>query len=66
MEFKKDLSKLSYEELEKEADLVLTELNKNDISLDMSTKVYEYGKKIAKAMDSTLKQLQKEVTDTVE
>jgi exonuclease VII small subunit len=66
MEMKKDLEKLTYTELEKESEAVLAELSKADLPLDEAGKVYDYGKKVADAMEKKLAELSKSVSDTVE
>lgn len=67
MEIKeKDLIKLTYAELEEEADNVLKLLSDDTLPLDDAAKLYEYGKKIAAAMEENLTALSKKVTDTVQ
>ncbi len=61
----KDLSKLSYEELEKEAEEVLKQLSDSSLPLDKAHEIYQYGKKISAEMDVRLEKLSKEVTDTI-
>lgn len=63
---KKELKDFTYEELEKEADEVLTKLSNSELGLDESTKLYTYGKEIAKEMDLRLSTLEKQVNDNIE
>ncbi len=60
-----ELKKMSYQELEKEADHVLAELSKEDLPLDDASKIFEYGKKVYAEMETRLSELEKSVTDTV-
>lgn len=60
-----ELKKMSYQELEKEADGVLEALSQEDVSLDNASKIYEYGKKVYAEMEARLAELEKNVTDTI-
>lgn len=60
-----ELKKMSYQELEKEADAVLEALSQEDVSLDNASKIYEYGKKVYAEMEARLAELEKNVTDTI-
>lgn len=62
---KSDLSKLSYQQLEEEADKVLKNLSDSEIGLDESAKLYRYGKEIASEMDRRLTELENSVKDEV-
>lgn len=63
---KNDLSKLSYQQLEEEADKVLKNLSDGEIGLDESAKLYRYGKEIASEMDKRLTELENSVTDEID
>lgn len=65
MEIKKDLSKLSYQELETEEENTLKKLSEADLPLDDASKYYEYGKKVLLEMTIRLDKLSKSVTDKV-
>lgn len=65
MEKKKDLSKLSYKELEEKADQVLKALQKEDLPLDEAEKLYKEGMDLYKAMDERLSAMLKERKDDV-
>ncbi len=60
-----ELKKMSYQELEKEADGVLEALSQEDVSLDNASKIYEYGKKVYAEMEARLAELEKNVSDTI-
>jgi exodeoxyribonuclease VII small subunit len=60
-----DLSKLSYAQLEEEANKTLERLNKDDLPLDEASLVYEYGKKISAEMEKRLSELENSVSDTI-
>jgi len=60
----KDLTKLSYGELEEEAEKTLEALGDTSLPLDEATKLYERGKKISAEMEKRLSDLEKSVTDT--
>ncbi len=60
-----ELKKMSYQELEKEADGVLEALSQEDVSLDNASKIYEYGKKVYTEMEARLAELEKNVSDTI-
>ena len=62
----KDLSRLSYQQLEEEADNVLKALSDEELALDDASRLYDYGKAIAKAMETRLDDLSKKVRDTVD
>ncbi|MFA6586842.1 MAG: exodeoxyribonuclease VII small subunit [Bacilli bacterium] len=65
MEKKKDLSKCSYEELEKEASLAVTKLSESGLALDEATKLFEYGKSVLAEMEKRLADLEKKAADTI-
>lgn len=60
-----ELKKMTYQDLEKEADHVLEELSKEDLPLDDASRIYEYGKKVYQEMETRLAELEKNVSDTV-
>ena len=60
-----DLSKLSYAQLEEEANKTLEKLNDANLGLDEASQIYEYGKKVSAEMEKRLSDLEKSVTDTV-
>ncbi len=60
-----ELKKMSYQDLEKEADHVLEELSKEDLPLDDASRIYDYGKKVYQEMENRLAELEKNVSDTV-
>ncbi|MCI1735715.1 MAG: exodeoxyribonuclease VII small subunit [Bacilli bacterium] len=62
---KKDLTKLTYQELDNEADAVLKALSANDVSLDDANALYDYGKAISQEMQQRLAEMSKKVSDTV-
>jgi|GEM_PF-877889 len=61
----KDLSKMSYEELEKEAADVVQKLSDSSLALDEASRLYDYGKSVLAEMDKRLDELSRKVTDTV-
>ncbi|MBQ8143140.1 MAG: hypothetical protein IJ194_08340 [Bacilli bacterium] len=63
---KKDLSKLSYQELEEEANETLKKLGEVSLGLDEAAKLYEYGKMITKEMSKRLEELTSSVSDEIE
>lgn len=63
-ETKKELSEMTYAELEKEAEETLTKLSDTSLPLDETAKLYEYGKKVSAEMEKRLAELEKSVTDT--
>lgn len=63
---KKDLSKLSYQELEEEANETLKKLGEVSLGLDEAAKLYEYGKIITKEMSKRLEELTSSVSDEIE
>ncbi|MFA6829454.1 MAG: exodeoxyribonuclease VII small subunit [Bacilli bacterium] len=65
MATKKDLTKLSYQELEKESEVIIQSLSKDDLSLDEASKIYFYGKEVSAEMEKRLAELTKKVSDTV-
>ncbi len=60
-----ELKKMTYQDLEKEADHVLEELSKEDLPLDDASRIYDYGKKVYQEMETRLAELEKNVSDTV-
>ena len=62
---KKDLTKLSYDELEEESANVIEALNNESLGLDEASKIYEYGVSIYKEMEKRLSELEQNVTNTV-
>ncbi len=60
-----ELKKMTYQELEKEADGILEALSQEDVSLDNASKIYEYGKKVYAEMEARLAELEKNVSDTI-
>ncbi len=63
---KKDLTKMTYQELEKESDEILKKLSDSQIGLDESAKLYQYGKEVSKEMEKRLSSLEETVKDTIE
>lgn len=63
---KKDLTKMSYQELETEADNILKQLSDSQIGLDESAKLYQYGKEVSKEMEKRLTALEESVKDTID
>ena len=63
---KKDLTKLSYQELEDESESILKQLSDSEIGLDDSAKLYQYGKEVAEEMEKRLSSLEASVKDTIE
>ncbi len=61
-----ELSKLSYAELEKKAQLSLDTLGKDDLPLDEAKKVFDEGKNILDEMQKRLDVMQKEATDSID
>lgn len=62
---KTDLSSLSYQDLEKEADSVLKKLQDPELGLDESKALYDYGKSLYKEMESRLDKLIAETKDDI-
>lgn len=60
----KDLTKLTYAQLEEEATKVLNALSDPSLPLDDATLLYEQGKKISSEMETRLSTLEKSLTDT--
>jgi exonuclease VII small subunit len=65
MEIRKDLSTLSYEELEKETNAVVSELQKNTLGIDQGASLYDYGKRLISEMEKRLDELSRKVTDQI-
>ncbi len=63
---KKDLTKMTYQELEEESDEILKKLSDSQIGLDESAKLYQYGKEVSKEMEKRLSSLEETVKDTIE
>jgi len=62
----KDLSRLSYQQLEEEVKNVLKALKDEELALDDASRLYDYGKAITKAMETRLNDLKTKVRDTVD
>ncbi len=62
---KNPLKDLSYAELEKESEEVLSRLNSEDLPLDEASKIYQYGQEIYREMENRLSALEEEVSHTI-
>lgn len=63
---KKDFSKMTYQQLEEEGESVLSQLQKGDLPLDESKRLYDYGKLLYKEMENRLETLIKETKDDIQ
>lgn len=63
---KKDIQKLSYAQLEEESAIVLKTLQEQDLPLDESKALYDYGKRLYDEMARRLDALLKETNDEEE
>lgn len=66
MNKKKDLTKLDYQGLENEANLILKQLSDSEIGLDESAKLYQYGREVGLEMEKRLSALEKTMKDTID
>lgn len=60
-----ELTALTYEQLEKLSEQILTQLSDSSLPLDKASALYKRGKAVSKEMEARLAALEKTVTDEI-